>query len=301
MIHFTRSLSNMSVAAVVLGLAACGGQSQAQQPPTTYSQTTTTSEQYGSTMGQTGAAGSTAAPPSSGMTNGQTQGTSDSYGSQSESPQYGSSGTAGAMGSSGMGSSQAGSPQYGSTGSTGSMGGAMDVSTLNDAQLAAVIVALDQGEIQEAQLAQSKALSADTKKFAMHMATAHQAMLTKNQGLFSQLQITPSENAVSQQLQSDAQNQLSTLQSMRGRDFDRDYVDAQIKAHNQALELIDRMIPNARNPQLKAALETTRPKIQEHLQEAERAQQKLQQGATNRQGSQDTGGRSSSPSQDNQR
>lgn len=312
MIHFIRSLSNVSVAAVVLGLTACGGhQSQANQPPTTYAQTPSTSEQYGSTMGQSGATGSsTGTPPSGNMTSGQNQGQSEPYGSQQPSPQYGSTGATGSMGATSTmgsngnlgqtGSGQAGSPQYGASSSSSSMGGTMDVSSLNDAQLAAVVNALNQGEIQEAQLAQSKAQSADVKRFAMHMATAHQSMLMKDQTLFSQLQITPSDNSVSQELQSDAQNQLSTLQSMRGKDFDRDYIDAQVKAHNQALELLDRMIPNARNAQLKAALEAVRPKIQEHLQEAERAQQKLQQGATNRQGSQKSGSGSSSPSQDNQ-
>jgi hypothetical protein len=47
---------------------------------------------------------------------------------------------------------------------------------------------------------------------------------------------------VSNQLKRDAQDELSTLQGMSGRDFD--YIDAQVRGHNLALELIDRMLPN---------------------------------------------------------
>lgn len=280
--HLKSSLSKLSAVAAVLGLAACShNQQAATQPPTTYAQQTpeqqapsqqtpSTSEQYGSTMGQSSTSGteSGATPSTNGATGTQGQGAAEQNGMQNGTP--GSSTSSGALGSTG-------------TGATSTMGGTMDVSSLNDGQLAAVLVALHQGQIQEAQLAQTKAKSPDVKKLAQRMATAHQSNLTKEQTLFSQLQITPSDNAVSQQLQSDAQNQMSTLQSMRGRDFDRDYVDDEIKAHNQALELIDRMIPNAKNPQLKAELEGLRPKLQQHLQEAEKVQQKLEQGATNKQ------------------
>ena len=102
--------------------------------------------------------------------------------------------------------------------------------------------------------------------------------------MFSRLSLTPSDNAVSQQIQTDAQNDLSTLQSMRGREFDRDYVQSQIKGHNQAIEMLDRMIPTAKSPELKTELMNLRPKLQAHLQEAERVQTTMQKGTTSKQG-----------------
>ena len=113
-------------------------------------------------------------------------------------------------------------------GVTNQMGGMVDLSTLNDAQFAAIVQAINAGEIQEAQLAMSKAASPDVKRFAKDMVIAHHDMQTKMTTLLGRLQITPSDNAVSNQMRSDTQGEISTLQTMRGADFDRDYIDAQV-------------------------------------------------------------------------
>jgi putative membrane protein len=166
-------------------------------------------------------------------------------------------------------------------GVTNQMGGMVDLSTLNDAQFAAIVQSINAGEIQEAQLAMGKASSPDVKRFAKDMATAHRDMQTKMTTLLGRLQITPSDNAVSNQLRSDTQGEISTLQTMRGKDFDRDYIDAQVRNHNKALELLDHMTPSVKDSELKAALTATRPKVEAHLREAERVQLTLEKGTAN--------------------
>jgi putative membrane protein len=168
-------------------------------------------------------------------------------------------------------------------GVTNQMGGATDVSSLNDAQFAAVVQAINQSEIQEAQLAMSKATSADTKRFARDMATGHRTMETKLDALFAHLQITPSDNAISNQIKSDAQTEMQALQAMRGKDFDRDYIDTQVTNHNKALELLDRITPNVKSSELRTALTNARTGVETHLREAERIQQSLQKGTANTQ------------------
>ncbi len=166
-------------------------------------------------------------------------------------------------------------------GVTNQMGGTVDLSTLNDAQFAAIVQTINAGEIQEAQLAMSKAMSPDVKRFAKDMATAHRDMQTKMTTLLGRLQITPSDNAVSNQMRSDTQGEISSLQSMRGKDFDRDYIDSQVTNHNKALELLDHMTPSVKDAELKAALTATRPKVEAHLREAERVQLTLEKGTAN--------------------
>jgi putative membrane protein len=166
----------------------------------------------------------------------------------------------------------------GTTGATNSMTGSMDVSNLSDAQVAAVLQALNSGEIQQAQLAQSKSKSPEVKRFAQKMITAHREMQSSNAALFSRLQITPSDNAVSNQLKSDVQSDLTTLQGLSGHDFDRDYIDGQVRAHNHALELVDRMVMNVKSSELRTDLQNGRSKIEQHLREAERIQQTIEQG-----------------------
>jgi putative membrane protein len=158
-----------------------------------------------------------------------------------------------------------------------------DISARSDAQLAAVLQAVNQGEIQQGQAAATRASAVAVKRFASHMVAAHRTMLGHQTAILSRAQITPSDNAVSNQLKSDAHAQLASLQAMRGREFDRAYVDAQVSGHSQALELLDRIIPNLRNSELKNDVESARPRVEEHLREAERLQQELQTGQANAQ------------------
>jgi len=179
----------------------------------------------------------------------------------------------GQMGQMGQTSEQ--SPQ-GAPNPMGAMGGSMDVSSLNDAQLAAVIQAIHQDQLQEAQLAEQRAASPEVKRYARDMVTSHRNIMNENQSVLSQARITPSDNAVSQQLRTESQNEMSTLEGLRGHDFDREYLDEQIRDHNKAIELVDRIIPNIKNPQLKAHLQNARTRLETHLREAERLQQKMQ-------------------------
>jgi putative membrane protein len=163
-------------------------------------------------------------------------------------------------------------------GVTNPMGGLPDVSSLSDAQLAAIVQAVNQGEIDEAQLALGRSTSPEVKRFARDMLGAHRDMQYKINVLLGRLQLTPSENAVSNQLKSDTQSEMHELQTMRGKDFDRDYVDAQVRNHNKALEILERITPEVRNPDLKVAFTNDRPKVESHLRAAERAQLALQRG-----------------------
>jgi putative membrane protein len=170
--------------------------------------------------------------------------------------------------------------QYGSSASVGST---TDVSGLSDAQIAAVLEAVHQGEIRQGLLASSRASAFEVKRFAGHMVVAHRNMLGSEMGVLSRAQITPSDNAVSNQLKSDGRAQVSTLQSMRGREFDRAYMDAQVRGHTEALELIDRILPTLRNPELKNDVQASRSRVESHLREAEHLQQDLEAGSTNAQ------------------
>jgi putative membrane protein len=320
--HLKSSLSTLPALALVLGLAACGGSNQSQATTPTASNAGYTeapapaSSQYGATLGQAGSrsteSGTSAGtnvptpqpyPGSSPSTGTGTTGAPDTMGPT------GTTGTTGSMGTTGTTSTPSGpstetgqygtqgQSQYGAPSTMGSpgaaaMGGPIDLSGLNDGQLAAVVLAVHEGEIEAAQLAEQKAMSADVKKFARSMITAHRDMMNKDNALCSRMQITPTDNAVSNQVRTDAQNELSTLQSMRGKDFDRDYIDGQIRDHNRALELIDRMLPNVKSPDFKSALQTSRAKVEAHLRMAERVQQTLMKGATNKQPSSNKPGQS---------
>ncbi len=302
--HRNRSLSGLSAVAVTLALAACGGARQQQANAPMQPQPAPTNE-YGAAMGQpagaaSGQPGQQDMPPPSPSATGPEQG--GPYGGGAPTgPSGGQVGPTGETGPTGQGGETAtqpgstggsmGSPSgmTGGTGSTSGMpgsagamgtpeqgGGSTDVSGLDDAQLAAIVHAINTGEMQAAQLAESKATSPQVKHFAREMATQHGQMEAKATTLFSRMQITPSDSPISSRLRSDAQGEVSMLHGTTGKDFDREYMDAQVRDHNQALELVDRMIPVAKNPELKTELQNLRAKIEGHLRLAERIQQTMQ-------------------------
>jgi putative membrane protein len=273
--HPKSSISKVSAVIVVASVAACGHQSQTSAPPTMQS-TPATSEEYGSAMGQPAASG-TMTPENTAPTppSGESATGPDTTSGQS------SGGALGASPAPMMGPENMGSSGGGMGGTMGGTMAAMDVSGMTDAQLAAIVQTANAGEIQEAQLAEAKASSPEVKRFAHEMMNGHRDMLVRQNALFTRLQIMPSDNAVSNQLKTESQNQISMLQGVRGQDFDRAYMADQVRGHSKSLEMVDRIVPNVKNPDFRMALQNDRPKMEAHLREAEAIQQALQKGTTN--------------------
>ena len=65
------------------------------------------------------------------------------------------------------------------------------------------------------------------------------------------------------------QNEITELQRLSGYDLEQAYVDDQVKFHQDFVSSLDqRLIPNARSEQLKAALRSLRDEAAAHLQRA---------------------------------
>jgi putative membrane protein len=149
--------------------------------------------------------------------------------------------------------------------------------TLTDEQILQVAHSADLGEIEQGTLALTKAKDARVKKLAKMMVSDHTAADTKGMALGKKNNLTPAASPVSTSLESDAQAATSTLKSATGADFDKAYVDAQVKEHQAVLDTIDqKLAPAAKNADLKAFLADVRPKIATHLQHAEDLQKAMQ-------------------------
>ncbi len=147
---------------------------------------------------------------------------------------------------------------------------------LTDAQIAAITDAANKGEIEQAKLALRKAKDPQVKLYAQMMIDHHGSEQKKEQALCTSLSLQPETTQMSTQLQTDSQSAISSLSSQSGADFDKAYIDLQVKEHKDVLDAIDnKLVPNAKNAQLKQALTDFRPKVQEHMQKAMEIQQKL--------------------------
>ena len=147
---------------------------------------------------------------------------------------------------------------------------------LTDAEIVQVTSTANNGEIEMAELAKKTATHADVKSFATMMITQHKEMETKGKALATKAKITPAENEASTALKTEVQTTLTSLKTQKGKDFDKAYMEAQVKAHREVLNVFDnKLLPNAQNSDLKTLLADARSHVAAHLAKAEEIQGKL--------------------------
>lgn len=152
---------------------------------------------------------------------------------------------------------------------------------LTDAEIVAVTSTANNGEIEMAELAKKTATNGDVKNFAAMMITQHRDMENKGKALATKAKITPTDSDASTTLKNDVQSTVSSLKTQKGKDFDKAYMEAQVKAHREVLNMFDnKLLPNAQNGELKTLLSDARGHVASHLAKAEEIQSKLDQTAT---------------------
>jgi putative membrane protein len=148
---------------------------------------------------------------------------------------------------------------------------------LSDDQILQVVHTANAGEIEQAKLAQSKAKDARVKKLAAMMVKDHTEADGKDMTVAKKASLKLSPSPTSTSLESDAHGATATLKSESGADFDKGYVDTQVKEHQAVLDMIDQKLePNAKNMDVKAFLVEVRTKVAMHLAHAQDLQTALQ-------------------------
>jgi putative membrane protein len=143
---------------------------------------------------------------------------------------------------------------------------------LTDAQIAAVTDSVNTAEIEQARLAQSKSKNAQVQSFAAMMIEHHGEAKRKQ----TALNLGEAESAVSLRVAASTHITMEQLKQKEGSEFDQAYLQAQIDGHQKVLDAIDReLLPSAKDPALKAYLYEIRPKVEQHLEQAQQAKQTL--------------------------
>jgi putative membrane protein len=145
-----------------------------------------------------------------------------------------------------------------------------------DPQIAAIVVTANQVDIDAGKLAKSKTHNKDVKAFAQQMITDHSAVNKQAGDLVKKLGVKPESNATSDSLKKGGDENMAKLKKLKGKDFDKAYVDHEVDYHQQVLDAIDKvLIPSAKNPELKSLIEKVRPAIAAHLEHAKHLQMQM--------------------------
>ena len=145
-----------------------------------------------------------------------------------------------------------------------------------DAQIAAIVVAANQVDIDAGKLAETRGSTKDVKDFAKRMVIDHSSVNKQATELVQKLKVKPESNSTSESLKKGGDENLAKLKSLAGADFDRAYIDHEVTYHQAVLDTLDKtLIPNAKNAELKALLLQARPTFVSHLEHAKQVQAKV--------------------------
>jgi putative membrane protein len=141
---------------------------------------------------------------------------------------------------------------------------------LSDEQILYVLHAANIGEMEQARMAQRKAKNARVKRFAAMMLKDHGEADSKGHDVAKKVRASLSPSEPSNRLENDAKHLSAVMSNQNGADFDRSYMNAQVKEHRAVLDMIDReLLPAVTGPDVKELVQTVRAKVEGHLQEAE--------------------------------
>jgi putative membrane protein len=146
----------------------------------------------------------------------------------------------------------------------------------SDAEVLGILAAVNRNEIAAAEVAVKKNASPAVLDFARMMKQEHAANLEETRRLAKKIGAGPGETEAVEGLRKEGKGLVDTLSVQQGTLFSEAYMDAMVKGHADALDLIDnKLLKEARNEEVKKHLEKTREKVASHLAHAQRLQDSL--------------------------
>lgn len=145
-----------------------------------------------------------------------------------------------------------------------------------DGQILGILTVADNAEIREAQLAFRFSRNPRVRQFAQQMINSHSRLNSNLLTLSRRLGIRATQSRASQHLVQTARQAYATLSTMRGRHFDRVYVNHQIATHRTMLNGINNiLLPDTHQANVRSALLQTRMILSRHIQYAQAVQATL--------------------------
>ena len=125
-------------------------------------------------------------------------------------------------------------------------------------------------EVEMAKLARQNASSAEVKAFAKMIENDHAKANTELKS------IAASKNmALPADLMSIHQQHMDEMMNMKGKDFDKHYIDMMVEDHNDDINSFKNASANLTDEQLKAFATKTLPVLQKHLDKAKSLKEKM--------------------------
>ena len=145
-----------------------------------------------------------------------------------------------------------------------------------DPQIAHIVVTANQVDIDAGKLAEKNGSSKDVRAFGKQMVTDHTSVNKQATELVNKLKVKPEANDTSASLKKGGDENVAKLKKLKGKEFDKAYVDNEVTYHQAVLDAVDKtLIPSAKNAELKSLIEKVRPAFVQHLEHVKHLQAQL--------------------------
>ena len=162
-----------------------------------------------------------------------------------------------------------------SSGSNTAQSADLAASAQSDEKILAILHRSDVGEISAGMTAQQRATDPAVKAFAVMMVSEHTRLDEQGNRLAQQLHASSAlpDSTLPGILSADS---TALRLADNGAAFDRTYMAQQVAAHQRTLEVVDAGLRNAKDAQVKTALDSlVRPAVARHLAQARQIQSRL--------------------------
>lgn len=142
--------------------------------------------------------------------------------------------------------------------------------TLTDGEVLAVLLAIHQGEVEQAEIALEKASAPDVQGYASRMKSEHAQRVERLRAISSERNIVPAPSDLSARLVRASNAASGRLRDADRGDFDALYLRTMARSHEDALELItESIVPSISDGQLRYEAQADRDSVASHLEHAE--------------------------------
>ncbi|SRR6266404_1265115 len=147
--------------------------------------------------------------------------------------------------------------------------------TWTDANIFALLDEANAADSSAGAVAATKGTASSVRDYGRQMMRDHHQLRVQGAALAKKLNITPSAPS-DDPLPAAAQSEMNTLNTTaKGKDFDKAYIDAEVDAHKQVLDIATKAAGQTQNAELKNLIQKAAPVIQGHLDKAESIQKNL--------------------------
>lgn len=149
---------------------------------------------------------------------------------------------------------------------TGNSGG---TKVNRDAEILALVIALDENEVHAAMDAEHKKDADRTMNLARMLHQEHGKHIAETEQVGAKIGLTPLETAAVDDLHNKGAEKLAAILPLTGDEFEAAFIDMMIAGHRDALKMLDQWIGEVSNASVKQHLTETRAHVDRHLKQAE--------------------------------